>query len=63
MKKTSDYRNVWEITSQPEKERIFSKFLKEYGENYTPDDFIRFLKKRYEVSNYMPTYTNWRQGF
>jgi hypothetical protein len=63
MKKTSDYRNVWEITSQPEKERIFSKFLKEYGENYTPDDFIRFLKKRYEVSNHMPTYTNWRQGF
>jgi hypothetical protein len=63
MKKHSDYRNVWEITSQPEKERIFSKFLKEYGENYTPDDFVKFLKKRYEVSDHTPTFTNWRQGF
>ena len=51
MKKNSNYKSVWDITSQPEKERIFSKFLKEYGENYTADNFVQFLKKRYKVVN------------
>lgn len=63
MKKISNYKNVWEITSQSEKERIFSMFLKEYGENYTQDDFVKFLKKRYKVSNDTPTFTDWRQRF
>lgn len=63
MKKTTNYKSVWKITSQPEKERIFNKFLREYGENYTPDDFRKFLKKRYAVITHTPTFTNWRQGF
>ena len=63
MKRASNYKSVWEITSQAEKERIFSMFLKEYGENYTPDDFVKFLKKRYKVSNETPTFSNWRQGY
>ena len=63
MKKVSNYKSVWEITSQSEKERIFSMFLEEYGENYTQDDFVKFLKKRYKVSNDTPTFTNWQQRF
>jgi len=63
MKKGSNYKSVWKITSQSEKERIFSIFLKEYGENYTQDDFVKFLKKRYKVSDSTSTFTNWRQGF
>lgn len=63
MKQASNYKSVWEITSQAEKERIFSMFLKEYGENYTPDDFVKFLKKRYKVSSETPTFSNWRQGY
>ena len=60
MKKVSNYKSVWEVTSQSEKERIFSMFLREYGENYTQDDFVKFLKKRYQVSNDKTTLTNWR---
>lgn len=63
MKKNSNYKSVWKITSQSEKERIFNMFLKEYGENYTPDDFAKFLKKRYKVPNLTPTFTDWRQRF
>ena len=54
MKKESNYKSVWEVTSQSDKNRIFSIFLKEYGENYTQDDFAQFLKKRYNVSHHTP---------
>lgn len=60
MKKVSNYKSVWEVTSQSEKERIFSMFLREYGENYTQDDFVKFLKRRYHVSNDKTTLTNRR---
>lgn len=63
MKKESSYKEVWNITSQAEKERIFSMFLKKYGENYTPEDFVKFLKERYKVSHETPTFSNWRQGY
>lgn len=63
MKKASNYKSVWDITSQSERERIFSIFLKEYGENYTSDDFVKFLKKRYKVSDETPTFLNWRQSY
>jgi len=63
MKKTSNYKDVWKVTSQSEKERIFRMFLKEYGENYTSDDFVKFLKRRYKVSNETPKFFNWRQSF
>jgi hypothetical protein len=63
MKKASNYKSVWDITSQSERERIFSMFLKEYGENYTSDDFVKFLKKRYKVSDETPTFLNWRQSY
>ncbi len=63
LNKTSSYKNVWESTSQSEKERIFRIFLKKYGENYTPEDFVKFLKNRYRVTNHVPTFSNWRQGF
>lgn len=56
MKKESNYKSVWEITSQSERERIFRMFLKEYGENYTQDDFVKFLKKRYRISNRKPNF-------
>ncbi len=63
MKKTSNYKDVWKVTSQSEKERIFRMFLKEYGENYTSDDFAKFLKRRYKVSTETPNFLNWRQSF
>jgi hypothetical protein len=50
MKKKSNYRSVWDNTSQQEKERIFRIFLNKYGEDYAPEDFIEFLKNRYSVS-------------
>jgi hypothetical protein len=55
MKKKSNYRSVWDNTSQPEKERIFRIFLKKYGENYAPEDFVKFLKNRYSIPTYPPT--------
>lgn len=34
------------------KEEItFSKFVKNCGENYSREDFIKFLKKRYRIIN------------
>jgi hypothetical protein len=63
MKKGSNYKSVWDITSQSEKERIFSMFLKEYGEHYTPDDFVKFLKKRYKVPYHTPQFNNRQQRF
>jgi hypothetical protein len=63
MKKNSNYKDVWDNTSQSEKERIFNMFLREYGENYTTDDFVTFLKKRYRVSDKTQTFSNWRQSF
>lgn len=30
---------------------MFSKFLKKYGDNYTQEQFLEFLKKRYETMN------------
>lgn len=59
----SNYKSVWDITSQAEKERVFRMFLKEYGENYTPADFVTFLKKRYKVTTHTQTFSNWRQSF
>jgi hypothetical protein len=38
-------------------------FLREYGENYTSDDFVKFLERRYKVSKETPTFSNWRQSF
>ncbi len=34
-----------------EEEVVFSKFLKRHGEDYTREEFLKFLKKRYEVIN------------
>jgi len=34
-----------------EEEVVFSKFLKRHGEEYSREDFLKFLKKRYEVIN------------
>ena len=47
MTEQSNYKDLWKLTSQAEKERIFSMFLKKYGENYTSDDFVKFLKKNW----------------
>lgn len=30
---------------------VFSKFVKKYGEDYSENDFLKFLKRRYEVIN------------
>ena len=30
---------------------VLSKFIKKHGENYSKEDFIKFLKRRYEVIN------------
>ena len=34
-----------------EEEITFSKFFKKYGENYSREDFIKFLKRRYQIIN------------
>ena len=34
-----------------DEEIVFSKFVKKYGENYTREQFLEFLKKRYEIIN------------
>lgn len=34
-----------------EEEVVFSKFLKRHGEEYSREEFLKFLKKRYEVIN------------
>ena len=51
MKKDSNLIRVWGMTNYSDKKRIFSLFIKEYGEHYTRDDFRQFLKKRYNVSD------------
>lgn len=63
MTEQSNYKDLWKLTSQAEKERIFSMFLKKYGENYTSDDFVKFLKERYKVTDKTPNFVNWRQSF
>ena len=30
---------------------VFSKFVKKYSEDYSENDFLKFLKRRYEVIN------------
>ena len=34
-----------------DEEIVFSKFLKKYGADYTQEDFLKFLRKRYTVIN------------
>ena len=34
-----------------EEEIVFSKFLKKHGEDYSSEEFINFLRKRYEIIN------------
>ena len=63
VRSVSNYKSVWDITSQAEKERVFRMFLKEYGENYTAADFVNFLKKRYKITTHTQTFSNWRQSF
>ncbi len=54
MNKKTNYKSVWDNTSQQEKERIFRIFLSKYGEDYAPEDFVKFLKNRYSLSSYPP---------
>lgn len=34
-----------------EEEVVMSKFLKKHGHNYSQEDLLKFLRKRYEVIN------------
>jgi len=34
-----------------EEEVVMSKFLKKHGHEYSQEEFLKFLKKRYEVIN------------
>jgi hypothetical protein len=39
--------NLWRSTEETEKKRIISHFIKNHGENYTHDEFLNYLEKRY----------------
>ena len=47
IERIADFEKEYEY----EEEVVFSKFLKSHGENYTREEFLDFLKKRYEVIN------------
>lgn len=51
MGKLADEITAMEAKNPYDRELIFSKFLKEHGENYSQEDFILFLRKRYEAIN------------
>ena len=42
---------IAEIETEYDSEIVFSKFVKKYGENYSREDFVKFLKERYETIN------------
>ena len=50
-------KNIIQLISQIELEYdydediVFSKFVKKHGENYTREEFLKFLRRRYEVIN------------
>ena len=51
MKELIDQIAKFEIEYEYEEEVVFSKFLKRNGENYSQEQFLEFLRKRYELIN------------
>lgn len=47
IKRITDFETEYEY----EDEVVFSKFLKRHKGDYSQEDFIKFLRKRYEVIN------------
>lgn len=34
-----------------DRDLLFSKFVKQHGENYSKEEFLKFLRRRYQVIN------------
>ncbi len=51
---------IWHSISEPERRKVMFRFTRNHGENFTRDEFLRFLEQRYRsrLSAYaLPLYT------
>ncbi|MEJ2057157.1 MAG: hypothetical protein P8X39_04895 [Desulfofustis sp.] len=43
------FMDLWNFMELSEKQRLMRTFLSQHGENFSKDDFLRFLALRYEA--------------
>lgn len=44
------FTNLWNYMELSEKQRLMRTFLSQHGDNFSRDDFLRFLALRYDVT-------------
>lgn len=44
----NSFMRIWKFMEMSEKQRLIQHFLKQHGEQFTKDDFIKFLASRYD---------------
>lgn len=58
MRNNQSIKNIWRITEDSEKKRVMQQFIQKHGEDYTQEDFIKYLAKRYKVTYFNPWFAS-----
>lgn len=48
MNKSDSFISLWNFMELSEKQRLMRQFLKQHGDHFSKDDFVKFLAKRYD---------------
>lgn len=48
MSKHDLFMSLWNFMEISEKQRLMRQFLKQHGDHFSTDDFVRFLSMRYD---------------
>lgn len=48
MSQYDSFMNLWNLMEISEKQRLMQQFLKQHGEHFNKDDFMKFLAMRYD---------------
>ena len=48
MSKHESFMDLWNFMEISEKQRLMRQFLKQHGDHFSRDDFVRFLAQKYD---------------
>ena len=48
MSRSDSFMSLWNFMELSEKQRLMRQFLKQHGDHFSKDDFVKFLSRRFE---------------
>lgn len=52
MSTNDSFMNLWNYMEISEKQRLMQQFLKQHGDHFNREDFIRFLARRFDDTRF-----------